>query len=85
MLLYAKKRPAAWAERCGNSTAGGRFYSPSMMASIRIPMMMIKINAYCFLVSFSFRKMRERIRETTHTAEMIGAAMAPLPLAMAYT
>ena len=60
-------------------------YSPSMTASIRMPMMMMKIKAYCFLVSFSFRKMRERISDTTHTAEMIGAAMAPLPLAMAYT
>ena len=61
------------------------FYSPSMTASIRMPMMMMKIKAYCFLVSFSLRKMRERIRDTTHTAEMIGAAIAPLPLAMAYT
>ena len=41
-------------------------------------MMMMKIKAYCFFVSFSLRKMRERIRETTHTAEMIGAAMALL-------
>ena len=58
-------------------------YSPSITASIRMPMMMMKMKAYCFFVSFSFRKMRDRIRDTTHTAEMIGAAMAPLPLAMA--
>ena len=60
-------------------------YSPSITASIRMPTMMMPMNMYCFLVSFSFRKMRDRISDTTHTAEMMGAAMAPLPLAMAYT
>ncbi len=66
---------------------GGRFfeffYSPSITASIRMPTMMMPMNMYCFLDSFSFRKMRDRIRDTTHTAEMMGAAMAPLPLAIA--
>ena len=47
--------------------------------------MMMPMNRYCFLDSFSFRKMRDRISDTTHTAEMMGAAIAPLPLAMAYT
>ena len=58
-------------------------YSPSITASIRMPTMMMPMNRYCFLDSFSFRKMRDRIRDTTHTAEMMGAAIAPLPLAMA--
>lgn len=58
-------------------------YSPSITASIRMPTMMMPMNMYCFLLNFSFRKMRDRIRDTTHTAEMMGAAMAPLPLAMA--
>ena len=60
-----------------------RNYSPSITASIRMPTMMMPMNRYCFFDSFSFRKMRDRIRDTTHTAEMMGAAIAPLPLAMA--
>jgi len=59
-------------------------HSPSMTASIKMPTMMIPINRYCFFVSFSFRKILESKRDTTHTEERMGAAMAPFPL-MAYT
>ena len=60
------------------------FYSPSNTASIRIPVIIMAINIYCFLVSFYFKKILYNSNDTTHTQDKIGAAMAPLPL-MAYT
>ncbi len=61
------------------------FYaSPSTIARIMIPSITRKMNTYCFAVSFSFRKILERISDTTHTDDMMGAAMAPFPL-IAYT
>ena len=72
----------------GRRLPGGRFsirfYSPSMMASPRIPAITRAMKTYCFHVSFSFRKIRHRMRDTTHTEEIRGAATAPLPR-MAYT
>ena len=59
-------------------------YSPSNTASIKIPTIMIPMNKYCFFVNFSFKKILERINDTTHTLERIGAAIAPFPL-IAYT
>ena len=60
------------------------FYNSSAIANKRIPKMTNAINTYCFLVSRSFKKILESIRETTQTDEMIGAAIAPFPL-IAYT
>ena len=60
------------------------FYSPSITASIRIPIIMMVMNRYCFFVSFSFRNILDNNKETTQTEERIGAAIAPFPL-MAYT
>lgn len=45
-----------------------------------MPMMIMPMKKYCFLVSFSLRKMRDNNNETTHTHERIGAAIAPFPL-----
>ena len=59
-------------------------YSPSKIASIKIPTIMMQMNKYCFFVSFSFKKILDRIKDTTHTLERIGAAIAPFPL-IAYT
>ena len=59
-------------------------YSPSKTASIKIPTIMIPINKYCFFVNFSFKKILDKIKDTTHTLERIGAAIAPFPL-IAYT
>ena len=60
------------------------FYSPSKAASIKIPTIIIVMNKYCFFVNFSFKKILDKINDTTHTLERIGAAIAPFPL-MAYT
>ena len=60
------------------------FYSPSNTASIKIPTIMIPMNKYCFFVNFSFKKILDNIKDTTHTLERIGAAIAPFPL-IAYT
>ena len=59
-------------------------YSPSRTASIRMPTIIMEMNRYCFFVSFSFRKILDSSKDTTHTLERMGAAMAPLPL-IAYT
>lgn len=71
---------------CGSYSVrrGEGAYSPSSTASIRMPTMMMPMNRYCLRVSFSFRKIRDSSRDTTHTQDRMGAAMAPLPL-MAYT
>ena len=60
------------------------FYSPSKTASIKIPTIIIVMNKYCFFVNFSFKKILDKINDTTHTLERIGAAIAPFPL-IAYT
>ena len=60
------------------------FYSPSKTASNKIPTIIIVMNKYCFFVNFSFKKILDKINDTTHTLERIGAAIAPFPL-IAYT
>lgn len=49
-----------------------------------IPTIMIEINKYCFADNFSFKNILDKSNDTTQTEEIIGAAIAPLPL-IAYT
>ena len=49
-----------------------------------MPTIIIEINKYCFAVSFSFKNILDKSKETTQTEDMMGAAIAPLPL-IAYT
>ena len=65
-------------------TINNNYQSPSIAASVSIPSITNIRKKYCNFVSLSFKNILESKSDTTQTAEMIGAAIAPLPL-IAYT
>ena len=58
--------------------------SPSIIAKIKMPTITKNKKKYCLAFNLSFRIILDNNNETTHTDDIIGAAIAPFPL-MAYT